>query len=162
MRTVLGFTAAVAAIAMVTAMATGPAAAAGQAGQRGQMSGPPPGPRGGGGPGGIGRMLFELNLTAAQLEQVKSLMEAERAAAAPFHEIVRGLHERMRAAVESGAFDEAAVRAIAVEEAAAATELRILGARTQSAIFGLLTDEQKKAMAEARGDQPPARPRRGR
>jgi Spy/CpxP family protein refolding chaperone len=166
MKTVLGFTAALAAIAVVMAMATGPAAAAGPAGQRGQMSrppaGPPPGPRGGGGPGGIGRMLFELNLTAAQLEQVKSLTEAEREAATPYHETLRDLDEQMRAAVESGAFDEAAARAIAVKEAAATAELRVIGARTQSAIFGLLTDEQKKAMAEARDGQRPPREHRGR
>jgi Spy/CpxP family protein refolding chaperone len=110
----------------------------------------------------MGRLLFELDLTAAQLEQVKSQMEAEREAAAPYHETLRGLHEQMRAAVESGAFDEEAVRAIAVKEAAATAELRVIGARTQSAIFGLLTDDQKKAMAEARDDQPPPRSRRGR
>ena len=136
-------------------------------GRQGVMGVPPPGPRGGGpgrgfgGPGGIGPMLFQLDLTAAQLEQVKALMQAEREASAPHHETLQGINEQMRKAVESGEFDEAAVRALASKEAAVTVELRVIGARTQAAIYKLLTDEQKKTLADFRDDQPP-RGRRGR
>jgi Spy/CpxP family protein refolding chaperone len=114
------------------------------------------------GPGGIGRMLFHLDLTAAQLEQVRSLMQAEREASAPYRESLRGITEQMRQAVESAEFDADAVRALATREAAATIELRVIGAKTQSAIYKLLTDEQKKALADARNDQPSPRPHRGR
>jgi Spy/CpxP family protein refolding chaperone len=127
---------------------------------QGRPPGPPPAMPGEG-PGGIGRALFHLDLGAAQLEQVKELMQAEHDAGAPYHEALRNINGQMRAAVESGEFDETAVRALAATEAAATVELRVIGARTQAAIHKLLTDEQKKALADARDDQPLPRPRRG-
>jgi Spy/CpxP family protein refolding chaperone len=143
-----------------------------QAASSGRPQGPPPGPRGGGpggggpggggpGGGGLGRMLFDMDLTAAQLEQVKGLMQADREASAPYHETLRDINDQMRQAVESGEFSEETVRALAAKEAAATIELRVIGAKTQAAIYKLLTAEQKKALADARDDQPPPRPRRG-
>lgn len=126
----------------------------------GRPPGPPPGPPGMG-PGGMGRMLFHLGLTADQQAQVKTLMQAERDASAPYHETLRSINDQMRQAVEAKEFDAAAVRALAEKEAAATIELRVIGAKTQSAIYKLLTDDQKKALADARADQPPPRGRRG-
>jgi Spy/CpxP family protein refolding chaperone len=80
--------------------------------------GPPPG-RPGAGPGGIERLLFQLDLTAAQLEQVKSLMQAQREASAPYQQALRDIGNQMRQAVESAGFDETVVRALAAKEAEA-------------------------------------------
>jgi len=106
-------------------------------------------------------MLFRLDLTTEQQEQVKSLMQAEREAAQPYQETLRDINARVRKAVQAGEFDEAAVRALAEKEAAATVELRVLGAKTQAAIYNLLTAEQKKALADSDNDQAPPRPRRG-
>jgi Spy/CpxP family protein refolding chaperone len=150
-------------LAMTTASSTSDWQPAGQ-GRQGAPDGRPPGPPPGSpgeGPGGIGRMLLHLDLTAAQLEQVKALMQAERDAGAPYRETLRDIDEQMRQAVESGQFDEATVRALAEKAAAASIEMRVIGARTQAAIYKLLTDEQKKALADGRDAAPEPRPRRG-
>lgn len=121
------------------------------------------GPGGPGGPGGMmGRMLFRLDLTAEQQEQVKTLMQAEREATQPYQQTLRDVHDQLRQATQSGEFNEAAVRALAEKEAAATIELRVLGAKTQAAIYNLLTAEQKKALAGSGDGQAMARPRRGR
>lgn len=120
---------------------------------------PPPGMHRRGGPGGFGPMLFDLDLTAEQIEQVRSLMKADRDASASYHEKLRNLDQQIRAAVESDSFKEDSVRALAEQEAAISVELRVLGARTQAAIDRLLTADQKKALADQGGQQP--RPRRG-
>jgi Spy/CpxP family protein refolding chaperone len=145
-------------LAMTTANTPG---GQGAAQRQGPPDGPPPGPRGAGGPGDIGRLLFQIDLTAAQLEQVKILVQADREAGASYRAVLRDLDEQVRKRVESGEFDEAAVRALAVQEAAATIELRVAGARTQAAIYTLLTAEQTKALADTRGEEPPPR-RRGR
>jgi Spy/CpxP family protein refolding chaperone len=123
----------------------------------GRPPGPPPGP---GGPGEIGRLLSDLDLTSAQLEQVKSLMQAERDSGATYRLALRDIDQQIRKAVESGAFDEATIRALAVQEASAQIELRVIGARTQAAIYTLLTAEQKAALSNMRGNEPPPPARR--
>jgi Spy/CpxP family protein refolding chaperone len=167
-RGVLVFTAVLTAAAVGLAMAAGdgaptaqPAQSAPQGGQAGPPQGPPPGGPGGG-PQGIERLLFEVNLTAAQLEQVKTLVAAQREAGATYDEQLRQVGEKMRAIVEAATFDEAAARKLALQEAAAMAELRVLGARTEAAIYQLLTDEQKTALADLRDQQPARPPRRGR
>jgi Spy/CpxP family protein refolding chaperone len=129
---------------------------------------PPPGfgPRGGGGPrgpgglrgrGGLDRMVFELDLTEAQIEQVKVLREAARTASEPYEQQIGKAEEAIRAAIESGSFDEDAVRTLAAGESKAGTELRVLHARTEAAILKVLTAEQREALKNMR----PPRPGRG-
>ncbi|HZS09685.1 MAG TPA: Spy/CpxP family protein refolding chaperone [Blastocatellia bacterium] len=120
-------------------------------GGRGPGGGPPGpgGPRGG--PGGPEFHLFsQLDLTAAQQEQIKSLHEAERTAAQPIHEQLRQIHEELLGATKDGAFEEAAVRAIAAREAQASVELTVLHLKTQAAIYNVLTAEQKAKLAQLR------------
>ncbi len=120
--------------------------------------GPPPGPMphgGPGGPGGLEGMVFELNLTSAQIQQVKALRESERTASETYREQVRTADEGIRAAIESGSFDEEAVRTLATAQAKAMAELRVIQARTESQIYNLLTAEQKATLKSLRPPKPP-------
>ncbi len=133
----------------------------------GPPPGPPPGRMGPGGPGGRGgidRDLFRLDLTPAQREQVKTLMDAQRQARETYRATLQDIDKQIRAAVESGEFDAAAVRALAEKEAAAMVELRVLAAKTDADIVKLLTPEQKQALTAGRNHQqpPPDGRRRGR
>ncbi|MDX2029678.1 MAG: Spy/CpxP family protein refolding chaperone [Blastocatellia bacterium] len=108
------------------------------------------GPGGPGGPRGGDHRFRELNLTDAQKAQVKAIHEKQREEAEALHEQMRGIHEQMRPLVEAAAFDEAAVRALLAKEAAIATELKLIEARGQNAVFNVLTAEQKATLAERR------------
>jgi protein CpxP len=106
--------------------------------------------QGPGGPRGGDHLFRGLNLTDAQKAQVKAIHEKLREEAEALHEQMRGIHEQMRPLVEAAALDETAVRALLVREAAIATELKLIEARGQNAVFNVLTAEQKAKLAERR------------
>ncbi len=119
---------------------------------------PPPPPLPGRGGAGLDRLVFDLDLTQAQIEQVKALRDAAHSASRPYEEQVRKADESIRAAVESGTFDEEAVRALAAGQSKAMIELRVIQARTDAGILKLLTAEQRETLKNLR----PPRPGRGR
>jgi len=108
---------------------------------------PPPFP---GGPRGIAQMVRGLDLTSAQLEQVKALDEAERSSSRPYMEKMREADESIKAIIESGSFDEDAVRELASGASAAMVEMRVISAKTEAAIYQLLTAEQRTTLAKLR------------
>ena len=113
--------------------------------------GGPGGHRGPGGPGGslLAHFSQVLNLTDAQKAQIKQLEDS-------FRENTKGLHEQLRsagpgdpfAAVASGTFDEAAVRAAAQARANLQAELEVAHAKFVSQVYAVLTTEQKAKLAE--------------
>jgi periplasmic protein CpxP/Spy len=155
--------AAVVGAALLTATAAASAAVIlGDDGQQGgpQVPGgapPPPPPPPPPGRGGLDRAIWNLNLTDAQLEQVKALHDAARGASDPYEEQVAKVESSIREAVESGSFDEEAVRALTVAQSKALAELRLIQARTDAAILKLLSAEQREQLKNTR----PPRPRRG-
>jgi Spy/CpxP family protein refolding chaperone len=120
--------------------------------------GPPPGPRRG--PGGrLIDKVFELDPTADQLSQIKTLRETERESSAANRETVRSIGKELQTAIEADTFDEDAVRVLAQKEATATIELRVIGARTDAAVYALLTADQRAALAnlsERKGPPPPS------
>ncbi len=119
----------------------------------------PPWARGGqnfvgqGGPGGgnmEARFARVLNLTEAQKAQIKALREQAQTASQPYLEQLKPLAEQARALIEAPTFDEAAARALAVKMSQLQTELHIIRAKTEAAIYNLLTPEQKAKLAELR------------
>ena len=122
------------------------------------VQGPPPGGRGGP-PGGIDmRILMQLDLTDAQQEQIKALLDQQRTESQPYQEQLWQAREAMQAAVEADTFDEAAVRGLAVAEGQATTELSVIRARTGAAIYKLLTTEQRAQLTELRQRRRPPAP----
>lgn len=95
-------------------------------------------------------ILAQLNLTAAQAEQITALQTAAQTASATYVETIRAAGEQLRTLRESGTFDEAQARAILATRAQASIELDIVRLRTDAAIFNLLTAEQRTLLAELR------------
>lgn len=101
------------------------------------------GGRGGHHRGGFGRIAEKLNLTDAQKEQVKNIMEASRAKVQPLKESMKANRQKMDAATANGQFDEAAVAAIAQEQATIGAQLIVEKERAKSQMFQILTADQK-------------------
>jgi len=127
--------------------------------------GPGPGRRGGpdgfgrigapgrGGPGGPGGLpLQALNLTEAQQDQVKQLVQQFRTQNQNVGEQLRTAMEAQRKAVETIPADEGMIRSTTQALVEAQTEMAIQQARLQGEIFALLTPDQqaqaKKLQAE--------------
>lgn len=113
---------------------------------RGPRHGGPDGP--GGGPGSFGPGFRELGLTDAQKAQVKEIMDANREKTAPLMDALKDSHKKMEELTANGAFDEAAVTALANEEAATMAKLSVERERVKAQVYAILTDEQKAKMAE--------------
>ena len=131
---------------------------------RGQMvavpEGGPPGGRMGKGSGRhFARLARALDLTDAQKEQVKAILETEREKVAPLRQTLGETREKIRRAVEATPFDEAAVRSLAASQNETRTEMIVSRARAQSKIFALLSPEQRERAKKFRpwGEKRPGR-----
>ena len=120
----------------------------GPGGPRGR--GPGMGP---GGPGALGLPLAELNLTDAQRQQLRQLMEQFQAQNRTLVEQVRKGEEARRAAVEAMPVDEGRIRSVMQQVAEAETDLAIQRARLHSEIHALLTPEQQAQAQKIRADR---------
>lgn len=100
--------------------------------------------------GGAGMALRGLDLTEEQKAEVKRLSEAHEQTVAPLHAAMKANREMLKAATANGAFDEAAVSAIANEHGSIAAQMLVARERFKSQIFAMLTDEQKAKFAESR------------
>ena len=109
-----------------------------------------PGGRGPGGPGGpmsmLGGALLPLpmlNLSDAQLDQVKDVMTRHRPEMEAAAKKVQAARQAQQAAVTAVPFDEGAIRAAADATGAAAADAAVLRAQVRSEIWPLLTPEQQ-------------------
>ena len=124
-----------------------------------------PGPdgfgRGRGGPGGPGRPfdsaqgrplaglpLRELNLTDAQREQVKQIVDSRQQELRAIGERAMAAREALHAATTSPSFDEGLIRAKAAEMASIEADLAVSRARNFADVFQLLTPEQQAKVKE--------------
>ena len=88
------------------------------------------------------KMARELDLTDQQKTQAKALMESHRAQNKPLFSDLRAAKHRLRALVQSGSADEAAVRAQAAKVAAAEADLAVRRAQGAGQFMALLTPDQ--------------------
>jgi len=96
----------------------------------------------------LARMAKDLDLSGEQQEKIKVIMEEHRAKVAPLRQKLDDSREKLREASRAGAFDEAAVRSLAADQASVKTELTVERARMQSQVHALLTPEQQKLAEE--------------
>ena len=89
------------------------------------------------------KMAKELNLTEAQQQQVKTILQAERAKIQPTMQQLRQ-NEQAENAVITGQFDEAKARDFAQKQAAFMTDMMVEKERTKSQIYALLNPEQRQ------------------
>jgi protein CpxP len=118
----------------------------------------PEGRRGGrgfgfGGPGRAGFPLRQLDLTDAQEQQVREVMQRHRedmqAAGKRLHEA----HEAQRAAVETVPFNESTIRSTSQALATAQTDMALLRARIHTDVWNLLTPEQQAKAKELKANR---------
>jgi periplasmic protein CpxP/Spy len=99
------------------------------------------------GPHGHGDMLEhmarELNLTDAQKQQVKAIMESAESSAQGIHAKLEETHKQLEAATANGQFDEAQVRTLANQQAQLEADMMVEHLRAKSKVFGILTAEQR-------------------
>lgn len=89
------------------------------------------------------RMTKQLNLTEAQQQQVKTILQAERTKIQPAMQQLRQNQQAENAAI-TGQFDEAKARDFAQKQAALITDITVEKERTKSQIYALLTPEQRQ------------------
>lgn len=88
------------------------------------------------------KMARELDLTDQQKTQAKALMDSHRAQNKPLFDDLRAAKHQLRALVQSGSADEAAVRAQAAMVAAAEADLAVQRAQGAKRFLALLTPDQ--------------------
>ena len=113
--------------------------------------------RGRGGPGGplAGLPLRELNLTDAQREQVRQIVDSRQQETRAIGERAMAARQALRTATTSPSFDEALVRAKAAEVAAIDADMAVARARIFADVFQILTPEQQAKVKELSGSRPP-------
>jgi periplasmic protein CpxP/Spy len=112
--------------------------------------GPGRGRGGPGGPGGplAGLPLRELNLTDAQREQVKQIVDSRQQDARAIGERAMAARAALHAATTSPSFDEALIRAKAAEVSAIEADMAVSRARIFADVFQVLTPEQQAKVKE--------------
>lgn len=85
----------------------------------------------------------ELNLTDAQKEQMKTILEAQRATGEERHAKLDDIRKQINVATANGQFDEARVRPLANQQAQLMADEMVDHLRMHSKIYGLLTAEQR-------------------
>lgn len=88
-------------------------------------------------------MTKELNLTADQQSQIKSIMQAERAKTKPLMQQLRQNSQAQNAAI-TGNFDEGQARAFASKQTQIMSDLIVEKERAKSQIYAVLTPEQRQ------------------
>ena len=122
---------------------------------RGMMGPGGPGMRGGpgGGPFGMfGPGLRGLDLTDAQREQVKAIMESHRDEQKAAGDKMMAARKALHEAIAAETFNEAAIRAAAGEVGAAEADAAVLQAKIHGEVFAILTPEQVKKAKELRSE----------
>lgn len=135
--------------ALVLALAATAAVAAG--------AGQGHGPRGFGRGMGFGpglpplRMLaVALDLTEAQQEQARAILEAHKTELQQLRERGRTAHEQVRSAVEAPAVNEAAIRAAVDAASKIQADAAVAHAKIRQEVFNILTPEQRAKAEQLR------------
>jgi Spy/CpxP family protein refolding chaperone len=110
------------------------------------------GMHGHGGPGGLEHMLGfysdYLDLTTAQQDQIKAILQKEKPNLAPLMQQMKQFHSQMSQLEQSGPFDEAKVRTLATQQSQTMIELAVQHARIKSEMVSVLTPDQKTKLAQ--------------
>jgi Spy/CpxP family protein refolding chaperone len=97
--------------------------------------------------GMMGFFPRSLNLTDAQHEQIKGIMQKERGTMKPLFQQSHQIELQLRQFSE-GTFDEAKVRTLATQKAQVESELTVQKTRIHNELFQVLTADQQAKMKE--------------
>ena len=99
-------------------------------------------------------MLVYLNLTDAQIEQIRALQEKMQSEALPLREKLEYIQAQLKFEIEAEDFNELEVRLNLTRKAFLLIELEILRLRADTGIYKLLTAQQKTQLAELKRSRP--------
>ena len=102
-------------------------------------------------------MAKELNLTDAQKQQVKTIMQSDRATMRPVMQQLAENRKAMLAATANGAFDQAKVQAIANQQSQAMAQLMVQKATIQHQIYTQVLTPDQRAKADQMREKQMAR-----
>jgi periplasmic protein CpxP/Spy len=119
-----------------------------------------------GGPGGpmgaLGPMLAgHLNLTDAQKDQLKGIMDSHRDESKGLGDRAMKARQALRAAVTADTVDEGLIRTRAAELATIESDLAVAQARIHAEVFRILTPEQQAQAREAQSHMQQRQSQRG-
>jgi Spy/CpxP family protein refolding chaperone len=106
---------------------------------------------------------MRLDLSDAQREQVKGIVESHREEHRAVADRARAAREALEAAVTADAFDEGTVRARSADVASIEADLFVAQARLRSEVLQILTADQRAQLKKMESDmrarrrEPPAR-----
>jgi Spy/CpxP family protein refolding chaperone len=104
--------------------------------------------------GHMGFMARELNLTDTQKQQVKTIVQSDRAGMRPLMQQLAENRKALLAATANGAFDQAKVQAIANQQSQAMAQLMVQKASIQHQIYTqVLTPDQRTKADQMREKQ---------
>jgi protein CpxP len=95
----------------------------------------------------MGSFAKYLDLSDAQRDQMKAVMEKEHAAMKPQMQQLRQLQQQLKQ-YEEGAYDEAKVQALVAQQSQALVQVKVQETRIHSELFQLLTPDQQAKMKE--------------
>ena len=96
------------------------------------------------------RELRALNLTDAQKQSVKAIIEKYRAETKAIADAMMPARKALNDAVTADAFDESAIRAASAKVAAAEADGAVLRAKVHSEVWAVLTPEQQQQARQLR------------
>ena len=96
-------------------------------------------------------MLGRLDLTEAQRDQIKSIIDSHRNDLRSLGERLGTARRAMEAAISADAFDEATVRTRAADLAAVEADMAVMRARIRGQVVQILTGEQLSALKDLQG-----------
>lgn len=112
--------------------------------------------------GALGPIMRQANLTDAQRDQVRSIVESHRDEMQALGERARPAHEALQTALSNGTFDEGTIRARSAEVASVEADMAVSQARVFSEVFQVLTPEQQAQVKKLQAEMNERRPERGR
>jgi len=119
------------------------------------MMGPGPGMRGGGPGGGpfgmIGPELRMLDLTDAQHQQVRAILDSHKDELKATGDRMQTARKTLHDAITADVVDETAIRTKAADVALVDADAAVLHAKMHAAVFAVLTPEQQQKAKELRG-----------
>jgi periplasmic protein CpxP/Spy len=121
-------------------------------------SGQPPfmgrgGPGGRGGPMGLAIPLGRLNLSDAQKEQVKAVMDSHQAETKALAGRALTARRALEQAVTADTLDEGLIRARAAELAGVESDVAVSRARIHGEVLQILTPEQRTTLRNAQAER---------
>ena len=135
-------------IAMAGLLVSAAAFAQGPRGGAGRRGGPD-----GFGPGALGMPLRQLNLTEAQQTQLQQIREQHRDEMQSAMQKLAAARDVQRAAIEKVPADEAKITSLTQDMTQAEVDVAIQTARVNTAIWGVLTAEQRAQLTKLRAER---------